>query len=65
MSAAVSLDPGIANAQTDLVEAARVHIREAVKASDGFPADARLERAQTHLLAALSEVRRYQEGIGG
>jgi len=65
VSAAHSLGPGIANAQDDIVSHARSLVREAVKTSEGFPDDARLAKAQMHLVAAMAELVKYENEIGG
>lgn len=65
MSAAVSVDPGIANAQAAIVDAVRAHVRQAINGSEGFPDDHRLAKAQVHLVAALAELVKYEKNIGG
>lgn len=59
MSAAVS------RAQEDLVDGARRTVRSLVDLSKDWPDDARLAKAQMHLVAALAELVKYENDIGG
>ncbi len=44
---------------------ARTLVSDALAVSEGFPSDPRLEQAQIHLVAALAEIIRFQNDIGG
>lgn len=68
MSAGVTVDattPTEPPAPDPYVASARRLVVQAIEASKGFPADARLESATAHLLAGLADLIRFQNNIGG
>lgn len=65
MSAAVTFEADAKRAADDLVSFVRGNIRDAVKASEAFPDDPRLAKAQMLLVGALAEIVKYENQIGG
>jgi len=51
--------------QDDLVGLSRHDLRALVDASKAWPDDERLAKAQVHLVAALAELVKYENQIGG